>query len=171
MLRVPRAARPNSPRLSGPRQGAPGLPAGSLGEPGSGGRNLVSKGSTKMTAMNDEPHSPSDMGSIVPARRLPLASPTAGGPASPISGGPAGFPRGRRATRARGRVSKENALAARQYCGRKDAFRGTENKPLRAISNRKSNDSRKLATPSEPITSKFLIATKMHFSEEKAKRE
>jgi hypothetical protein len=68
-------------------------------------------------------------------------------------------------------VSKENALPAGQYCGRKDAFRGTENKPLRAISNRKSNDSRKLATHSESTISNFLIATKMHISEEKAKRE
>jgi hypothetical protein len=68
-------------------------------------------------------------------------------------------------------VSKENALPARQYCGGKDAFRGTENKLLRAFSNRNSNDSRKLATLSEPATSKFLIATKMHVSEEKAKSD
>jgi hypothetical protein len=52
-----------------------------------------------------------------------------------------------------------------------DAFRGNENKSLTAISNRKSNDSRKLATLSKSITSKFLIATKWHCSEEKAKRE
>jgi hypothetical protein len=45
-----------------------------------------------------------------------------------------------------------------------------ENKPLRAISNRNSNDSRKRATLSESITSKFLIATKTHASEEKAKQ-
>jgi hypothetical protein len=70
-----------------------------------------------------------------------------GGPASPFAGGPA--PSG-----ASGRYS-----------------RGNENKPLTAISNRNSNDSRKRATLSEPITSKFLIATKMHLSEEKAKRE
>jgi hypothetical protein len=50
-------------------------------------------------------------------------------------------------------------------------LRGNENKSLRAISNRNSNDSRKLATLSEPTTSQFLIATKLHFSEEKAKRE
>jgi hypothetical protein len=55
--------------------------------------------------------------------------------------------------------------------GGKDAFRGNENKPLTAISNRKSNDSRKLATLSEPTTSHFLIATKMHVSEEKAKSD
>jgi hypothetical protein len=55
--------------------------------------------------------------------------------------------------------------------GGRDAFRGNENKPLRDFSNRNSNDSRKRATLSEPTTSKFLIATKMHFSEEKAKRE
>jgi hypothetical protein len=53
----------------------------------------------------------------------------------------------------------------------KAVFRGNENKSLTAISNRKSNDSRKLATLSEPTTSKFLIATKSHFSEEKAKSE
>jgi hypothetical protein len=68
-------------------------------------------------------------------------------------------------------VSKENALPAGQYCGRKDAFRGNENKPIRAHSNRNSNDSRKRATHSESTTSDFLIATKMHLSEEKAKRE
>jgi hypothetical protein len=54
---------------------------------------------------------------------------------------------------------------------RGDAFRGNENKPITAISNRNSNDSRKLATLSEPTTSHFLIATKLHISEEKAKRE
>jgi hypothetical protein len=54
---------------------------------------------------------------------------------------------------------------------RGDTSRGIENKPLRAFSNRKSNDSRKPATLSEPTTSNFLIATKTHSSEEKAKRE
>ncbi len=39
------------------------------------------------------------------------------------------------------------------------------------ISNRNTNERRNAATHSEPITSQFLIATKMHFSEEKAKRE
>jgi hypothetical protein len=53
----------------------------------------------------------------------------------------------------------------------KPVFTGTENKPLTAISNRNSNDSRKLATHSQSITSDFLIATKLHVSEEKAKRE
>jgi hypothetical protein len=53
----------------------------------------------------------------------------------------------------------------------KAIFGGNEYKPLRAISNRNSNDSRKRATFSESTTSKFLIATKMHVSEEKAKRE
>jgi hypothetical protein len=60
---------------------------------------------------------------------------------------------------------------ARQYCGGRDTFRGNENKPLTAISNRKSNDSRKLTTLPESTTSNFLIATKSHFSEEKAKSE
>jgi hypothetical protein len=55
--------------------------------------------------------------------------------------------------------------------GGKHTFRGTENKPIRTISNRTSNDSRKLATHSESMTSKFLIATKMHASEEKAKSD
>ncbi len=50
-------------------------------------------------------------------------------------------------------------------------FRGNENKPLTAISNRNTNERRNTATLPEPITSKFLIATKMHFSEEKAKSE
>jgi hypothetical protein len=59
----------------------------------------------------------------------------------------------------------------RPLSGGRDTFRGNENKPLRAHSNRKSNDSRKRATLSEPITSNFLIATKTHFSEEKAKSE
>jgi hypothetical protein len=54
---------------------------------------------------------------------------------------------------------------------RGDTFGGNENKPLRAFSNRKSNDSRKLATLSDPTTSEFLIATKTHFSEQKAKSE
>jgi hypothetical protein len=58
-----------------------------------------------------------------------------------------------------------------RYLGREGHFRGNENKPLTAISNRNSNDSRKLATLSESTTSNFLIATKMHISEEKAKRE
>jgi hypothetical protein len=62
-------------------------------------------------------------------------------------------------------------LPAREHCGEKDTFTATENKPLTAISNRKSNDSRKLATLSESITSNFLIATKLHVSEEKAKSE
>jgi hypothetical protein len=62
-------------------------------------------------------------------------------------------------------------LPAREHCGEKDTFTATENKPLTAISNRKSNDSRKLATHSESIISNFLIATKLHVSEEKAKSE
>jgi hypothetical protein len=209
------------PSAERPWAGKPSAcPPARLASPAREEGKLVSKGSTKMTAMNDEPRSPSDMGSIIPARRLP----------------PAGFPRGRRATKARGRVSSKmpgllttpagwlggpgrlprrpcsrrlsssegsaaqglararsktalsraaalrgplsgGSLPRRSLAGwpraepRGDAFRGTENKPLRAISNRKSNDSRKLATLSEPTTSKFLIATKTHFSEEKAKRE
>jgi hypothetical protein len=67
------------------------------------------------------------------------------------------------------RQSGASSLPASIVAG--DAFRGIENKPLRAISNRKSNDSRKLATVSESIISNFLIATKTHISEEKAKRE
>jgi hypothetical protein len=59
----------------------------------------------------------------------------------------------------------------RPLSGGRDAFRGNENKTLTAFSNRNSNDSRKLATLSEPTTSHFLIATKTHFSEEKAKSE
>jgi hypothetical protein len=55
--------------------------------------------------------------------------------------------------------------------GGKGVLRGNENKPLTAHSNRNSNDSRKLAILSESTTSNFLIATKLHFSEEKAKRE
>jgi hypothetical protein len=54
---------------------------------------------------------------------------------------------------------------------RGDTFTGKENKPLTAISNRNSNDSRKPATLSESMTSDFLIATKLHVSEEKAKSE
>jgi hypothetical protein len=60
---------------------------------------------------------------------------------------------------------------ARRCPGGGDAFGGKENKPLRAISNRNSNDSHKLTTLSETTTSDFLIATRMHISEEKAKRE
>jgi hypothetical protein len=60
-------------------------------------------------------------------------------------------------------------LAALSLAG--DAFRGTENKPLKAFSSRNPNDSRKLATLSESTISNFLIATKLHVSEEKAKRE
>jgi hypothetical protein len=54
---------------------------------------------------------------------------------------------------------------------RGETFGGNENKPLTPFSNRNSNDSRKLATLSESMRSQFLIATKLHFSEEKAKRE
>jgi hypothetical protein len=79
-----------------------------------------------------------------------------GGPASPFAGGPA-----------RHLIGREPAR--RPLGGRH--FRGNENKPLTAISNRNSNDSRKVATASESTTSNFLIATKMHLSEEKAKRE
>jgi hypothetical protein len=108
-----------------------------------------------MTGPNEGPRSPAHITSVAPARRLP----------------PAGFSRGRRATKARGRVSSKMPGLPAKYCGRKDTFRGTENKPLTAISNRNSNDSHKRATLSEPTTSNFLIATKMHISEEKAKRE
>jgi hypothetical protein len=52
-----------------------------------------------MTATNEEPRSAADIGSVAPARRLP--------PASPTAGGPAGFSRGRRSTTARGRVSRK----------------------------------------------------------------
>jgi hypothetical protein len=79
-----------------------------------------------------------------------------GGPARQFFGGP-------------GHPLSGGSLPRRSLAG--DDFRGNENKPLRTISNRKSNDSRKLATLPEPTTSKFLIATKMHLSEEKAKRE
>jgi hypothetical protein len=79
-----------------------------------------------------------------------------GAPARQLFGGP-------------GRPLSGGSLPRRSLAG--DAFRDIENKPLRTISNRNSNDSRKLATLSESTTSHFLIATKMHFSEEKAKRE
>ncbi len=52
-----------------------------------------------------------------------------------------------------------------------DTLRGDEDKALTAVSNRNTNERRKLTTLSEPTTSKFLIATKLHFSEEKAKSE
>jgi hypothetical protein len=73
---------------------------------------------------------------------------------------PSGFPE-----------SGNNAEPARPLSGGGHTFTGTENKPLTAISNRKSNDSRKLATLSESMTSQFLIATELHVSEEKAKSE
>jgi hypothetical protein len=54
-----------------------------------------------------------------------------------------------------------------RYCGRPASpisggrhFRGTENKPLTAVSNCSSNGSRNTATLSESTTSNFLIATK-----------
>jgi hypothetical protein len=78
------------------------------------------------------------------------------GPASPIAGGwPASTVAGPSAA-----VPAEETL-----------LRDTENKPLTAISNRNSNERRKRATLPTSIISKFLIATKMHLSEEKAKRE
>jgi hypothetical protein len=60
---------------------------------------------------------------------------------------------------------------APQYCGGRDVFSGIENKRLTAFSNRNTNESRKLATLSKSTISNFLIATKWHCSEEKAKRE
>ncbi len=77
-------------------------------------------------------------------------------PASPIFGGP-------------GRPLSGRSLSRRSLAG--DTSTGNENKPLTAISNRNTNERRKLATLSEPTTSNFLIATKTHFSEEKAKSE
>jgi hypothetical protein len=72
-------------------------------------------------------------------------------------------------------ANRNTQRPGRRYSGGrvalKRAFAANENKPLRAISNRNSNDSRKLATLSESTTSNFLIATKLHVSEEKAKRE
>ncbi len=59
----------------------------------------------------------------------------------------------------------------RPLSGGRDALRGNENKPLRAGSNRNTNEGRKLAIHSESMTSKFLIATKLHVSEEKAKSD
>jgi hypothetical protein len=59
----------------------------------------------------------------------------------------------------------------RPLSGGRHSFTGTQNKTLRTLSNRNTNERRKLATLSESTTSKFLIATKLHFSEEKAKRE
>jgi hypothetical protein len=84
-------------------------------------------------------------------------------PASPIFGGP-----------------------GRPLSGGRDAFRRNKNRPPRApkaicfgalrtgdntLSNRNTNERRNTATFSESTTSKFLIATKLHFSEEKAKSE
>jgi hypothetical protein len=60
---------------------------------------------------------------------------------------------------------------APQYCGGRDVFSGNENKRLTAVSNRNTNERRNAATLSKSSTSKFLIATKLHVSEEKAKRE
>jgi hypothetical protein len=68
-------------------------------------------------------------------------------------------------------VRRRSAGPVRPLSGGRHSFTGTEKKPLTAISNRKSNDSRKLATISESTTSNFLIATKLHVSEEKAKSE
>jgi hypothetical protein len=69
-------------------------------------------------------------------------------PASPFAGGP-----------------------ARRLFGGRDVLSGNENKPLTARSNRNTNESHNTTTLSESTTSKFLIATKLHFSEEKAKSE
>jgi hypothetical protein len=79
---------------------------------------------------------------------------------------PRGLPRARSGSALSGAARPRG-----QYFGGRGNLNGNENKPLTALSNRNSNDSRKLATPSEPITSNFLIATKLHVSEEKAKRE
>jgi hypothetical protein len=84
-----------------------------------------------------------------------------------------------RATRARAVGFRENAEPAspvaggpaRRRSGGRDALRGNENKRLRTLSNRNTNEGGKLATLSEPTTYHFLIATKMHFSEEKAKSD
>jgi hypothetical protein len=76
-----------------------------------------------------------------------------------------------------GRPLSGGSLPRRSLAGlpraepRGETFGGNENKPLTPFSNRNSNDSRKLATLSESMRSQFLIATKLHFSEEKAKRE
>ncbi len=85
-------------------------------------------------------------------------------PASPTCGGPARLPR----AQSRGPLSG-GSLPRRSLAG--DALRGNENKSLTAISNRNTNERRNAATHSESTISKFLIATKMHFSEEKAKSE
>ncbi len=82
------------------------------------------------------------------ARKFALSNPNSLEPASPIAGGP-----------------------TRQYRGERDVFTDTENKPLTPISNRNTNERRKLTTPSKSTISKFLIATRMHVSEEKAKSE
>jgi hypothetical protein len=115
-----------------------------------------------MTGPNEEPRSPAGIRSVAPARRLP----------------PAGFCRGHRATKTKGRVSRKMPFLPASFLAglpraepRGDTFAGNENKPLRAISNRNTNERRSAATLSEPTTSQFLIATKLHVSEEKAKRE
>ncbi len=68
-----------------------------------------------------------------------------------------------------GRPLSGGTLPRRSLAG--SVLRGNENKPLRAISNRNTNERRNTATLSKSTTFNFLIATKMHFSEEKAKRE
>jgi hypothetical protein len=131
------------------------------------------------------------LGLLIPNPADGLASPFAGGPASSGASGsppnvtfkPSPQPAGSRLPRrllaglphraslcSAGLQPGIFALDAANRLGN-PVFSATENKPLRAFSNRKSNDSRKLATLSKSTTSKFLIATKMHFSEQKAKRE
>jgi hypothetical protein len=68
-----------------------------------------------------------------------------------------------------GRPLSDGSLPRRSLA--ESVLRGNENKPLRAISNRNTNERRNAATLSTSTTFNFLIATKMHFSEEKAKRE
>jgi hypothetical protein len=68
-------------------------------------------------------------------------------------------------------VDSENVGPAHQLFGGSDTLRGNENKPLRAGSNRNTNERRKRVKTLESMVYEFLIATKLHVSEEKAKSE
>ncbi len=100
-----------------------------------------------------------DVQTIPPARRLPPAG-REHGPTWPLrtlnKNKPPRVPEGR----------KSNSPTAP-----KAIFFGAVRTGDSAISNRNTNESRNAATLPKPTTSHFLFATKLHFSEEKAKRE
>ncbi len=183
------AARSNSPRLSDPGQGASACLAGCRRGLAREEGSLHRRGRHAMTATTDEPlvttvplanRSDDPTCAVYPERsrgvhRGPFWAVVATvsafltvrsslPPASPTCGGPARLSR----AQSRGPLS-DDSLPRRSLAG--DAFTGNENKPLRAGSNRNSNERRKLATHSKNKRSHFLIATKLHVSEEKAKRE